>query len=249
MNISFSAIVCFIIILMIISVFTHIIKLKTSNNSKLYPHDYIRGKLKTGDIILFSAQIYDSKLKEITYTARTSFLGANYGHLGIIYRDGDDIYVVESTNINHIGDDVAFRFNNYKKGGIRIINYDILMQKYSAKHKGIFSVKFLDKPIPNDKFLKKLVKYKKVIFPNTIKLVCLLIIDVFISKYFAKFISSKIIKDKNMMCSEFVHSMLQDCGVLSYYPSKLFWPFKIATQDFKNIQKIRYSKPYRFSIG
>ena len=76
-----------------------------------------------------------------------------------------------------------------------------------------------------------------------------MIIDVFISHSLAQFLSRKMISSKNMMCSEFVYQILIDCGVLkSEYPKKLFWPFKISEDEFRELEKVRYSKPYRFSL-
>lgn len=243
----FTLIVGIGIILVLLSIMAHIIKVKKVRNSyKLYDPEHIRSKLKTGDIILFACRKYSNMFNKIAYTARTSFLGANYGHLGLIYREGDDIYVVESTNKGHAGKSKAFQLNKKDKKGVRIINYDTLMNIYSKKYKGMFSVRFIDKPISNKKFMKTLDKYTNITFPSVYKLVIVLFIELFISKNLAKIVSDKLIDDNSMTCGNFVYSMLRDCGVLSEYPEKLFWPYKISTDSFKDIQKVNYSKLYRF---
>ena len=50
-----------------------------------------------------------------------------------------------------------------------------------------------------------------------------------------------------MMCSEFVHSLLNRCGALKDYPSKVFAPYYL--QDpvrFKQLEIVSYSDIVRF---
>jgi hypothetical protein len=52
------------------------------------------------------------------------------------------------------------------------------------------------------------------------------------------------------MCSEFVHSFLNKCGVLKDYPSKLFMPYYIEDSElFKDLELVRYSDIVRFRYG
>lgn len=246
----FVTIVGFLVILILLSIMIHVIKIKKDKSKYvMYDSNFIRSKLRTGDIILFASTKYNNIFDKISYTARTTFLGANYGHLGLVYREGDDIYIVESTNINHIGESKALLLNKYNKGGIRMISYDILMEKYSRHCRGTFSVRFIEKPISNKKFMSALNNYKDVTFPKPYKLVLLLFIELFISKTFAIFLSSKILDPNEMMCGSFVYNILHDCNVLEEYPEKLFWPYKVSKNNFEDIQLVKYSKFYRYSLN
>jgi hypothetical protein len=49
------------------------------------------------------------------------------------------------------------------------------------------------------------------------------------------------------MCSEFVHSFLNKCGVLKDYPSKLFMPYYIEDAEvFQRLEIVSYSEIMRF---
>jgi hypothetical protein len=53
-----------------------------------------------------------------------------------------------------------------------------------------------------------------------------------------------------MMCSEFVHSMLNRCGALADYPSKVFAPYYLEDSAvFKKLELVEYSDIVRFNYA
>ena len=122
----------FIIILIIILVC--IIIFVGPKQHQLVFYDKIKDKFKTGDILLFSCKKHSSTLKHIEYYMRTNLLGSIFGHVGIVLREKDNLYMVECTDIGHIGEKHAHYLNDQKKGGVRIIKLEYLLKKYSKRY-------------------------------------------------------------------------------------------------------------------
>ena len=52
-----------------------------------------------------------------------------------------------------------------------------------------------------------------------------------------------------MMCSEFVHSILNRCGALADYPSKLLAPYSIEDDGFfRRLERVPFSGVVRFTF-
>lgn len=200
----------------------------------------IRNKLKTGDIIFFSRK--ETDIIDWEYYFRKKLLGSTISHIGLIYRENDNIYVVECTSKIHTGNNCCIKLNKHNNGGIRIIQFDKLISIYS----GYFYVKFISKEIPNDLFLNKLDNYKKYVYPNKFILLVIFIIDRLISTKFAEWLSKHLIPLDTIICCEFVYRLLLDCNVVKKYPFKTFWPFCFNDEIFNSLQKVTYSKAYKF---
>lgn len=237
-------IIIFLIIIIILAWIRNNIK-NNEGNTAVYKYQNIKKYLKTGDIILFSCNKHNNKFDGITYYCRTMLLGSEYGHGGIVIRDGDKLFVLECTDIGHICEKDAVYLNNYNRGGIRIIDMDILLKEYHNMYQGHYGVRFITEEIPNTDLIKYLSDYKNVIFENKKILFLLALSDIFISHDTARYLTKFSSKDR-MMCTEFVHSILYKCGVFKYYPSKLFWPHIINDEQFKQLEKIKYSNIFKF---
>ncbi|QGR53978.1 hypothetical protein [Moumouvirus maliensis] len=237
-----------IIFFILFIIFIYILNKKTSSDELEYNYTDIRKYLKTGDIILFSCKKHENILDELQYFSRTTLLGSEYGHVGLIMRENDKIYVVECTDNNHTGDNYAWRKNNYKKGGLRIINLDVLLKEYYKSHLGAYGIRFISEPIPNDIFLDKIKKYYDMPFESKFTLFALAFVDICISHDISSELSN-ILADKNkLMCSEFTHDILYRCGILKPYPSKIFWPYLIDNELFDSLHDSKYSKLYKFNF-
>jgi hypothetical protein len=216
-----------------------------ANHEKIaYDYNNIKKKFKTGDIIMFSYGRYRSLLEELGYLSRTKLFGTIYGHIGIVLREGNKLYLIECTSSNHTAKKYAYTLNNENRGGVRIIDLDILIREYHDEEKGIFAVKFADKEIPNKLIMCVLEKYGNVIFENIPK-IALFVVANFISNKFSKKLA-KTADNNRMTCSEFAYELLYQCGYVEKYQSKLIWPHLFSNGQFDKLTKIKYSKPIGF---
>lgn len=263
---SISSIILLVLVFALILIVVYLRSRPRSVNDNGIIYDYrrnIRHKLKTGDIILFSSKENGSVFDKIKYWSRTKLLGTEYGHVGLILKNPKtgELFLLECTDYMHTADDEAIHLNNYNRGSVRIINLDTLIDKYYQQQMGIFSVKFIEKEIPYNLIMNKLREYKDVIFEDKWKLVFLATTDLLISHDFAKKLTSSpnsstdIIKHfrsnnryRKMMCAEFVHEILYRCGALKAYPSKLFWPHIYTSAFFKELEIIKFTKQYKFTV-
>ena len=236
-----------IIIFILILILLYILFSVNNDNSPIYYYEDIKDKLTTGDIILFSREIYDSVLDKILYDTRTKLLNSIYGHAGIILKINNVLYIIECCGYYQTGYAHANHLNNQKMGGVRIINLDTILKDYYKNYKGICAVKFISREIPNSVIMQNIIKYQNMIFEKGKNVCFLAVADLLISHKFAENISKKF-SDKRMFCTEFLHSLLCDCGVLKKYPSKLFWPHCITQKIFDDLEIIKYSKPYKFTF-
>ena len=240
-------ILIFIILLIIYLIFF----VKKSNRYEHLPmnnYNKIKHKFKTGDIILFSCKIHSSFINNLEYYIRTNFIGSEYGHVGIILKINNGIYLVECTGHDHIADNYAYRMNDYGKGGVRIIDFEVILKYYHNETHGNFAVKFISKEIPNKIFLSKLKDYKHIIFRDKENVYYRAILDVAVSHD----LSEKIFEEEEaveMVCSEFVHHFLHKCNILDKYVSNLFWPHLFTDGTFDELALVSYSEPYKFIIS
>ena len=253
-------IIVIIILLVLVIIFNRPRMINTLNDKTTYKYSNLREKFKTGDIILFSYIKHDNLFKKLTYQCRTTFLGFEYGHAGLVMKHDGNLYVVECTDTEHVDNDKCIylnnksendkcvHLNNKKRGGIRIFEMDTLLDKYYRENEGHFGVKFISQEIPSNIILSSLKKYENITFENKISVLCIALIDIFVSHQFAETILEYHNNTDRMMCTEFLHRILNEANILKPYPSKLFWPHKINDVDFEKIEKIKFSKIHRFII-
>lgn len=248
-------VIIIIIILLFLFYLTWVLKIgdfsepgSLDKNEVIYQYQDIKLKLKTGDIILFSCKKHQSFTSEIKYFCRTTLLGSEYGHVGIILKSNNKLYVVECTSNPHTGRQYAYHLNNYNQGGVRIIDLEILLKEYYRDNTGEYAVKFIEKEIPNSHIFNNINKFKNMIFEHRLLLLFLGFIDTCISHNLAIYLSNILPENNTLMCSEFMHRLLCDCGILEEYPSKLFWPHTVNNKIFEDLEIIKYSKPYKFTL-
>ena len=211
-----------------------------------YSYSTIRPFLKTGDIMMFSCRDHLGGMETFKYYARTSLVDSEYSHVGVVMRDGDRYYVLESTNVDHAGDSRAQNLNSYGKGGVRIINLDHLIEDYYKAYSGTFGVRFISKEIPNEILLKHLESYRECTFDSRSIIIPLAFVDLSLSHKLACKMNEKTADPSKILCSEFTHEILNKCGVMKDYPSKLFWPFMYDWELFNLYTNVEYSQLYKF---
>lgn len=238
----------FVIVFIIFYILIFVKKTYKYKYDPFYDYDNIKNNIKTGDIILFSCKNNRNLYNSIEYLLRTEFIGSEYGHVGIILKDeSNNLFVIECVANDHCADKHATYLNNYKKGGIRIIELEKILNEYCKENAALFAIKFISREIPYSIAINNLNKYKDITFENKGRLFILGIIDVIISNNIGKKLALKINNNK-MCCSEFAHNFLYNCNVLKKYPSKIFWPHLITNDLFDEIEIVKYSKPYKFKL-
>jgi hypothetical protein len=243
----FLAVVAIIIVAIILYILLFVKRKDPHKEDPFYNYDDIKKNLKTGDIILFSCNQSDVS-RNIVYYLRTELVGSPYGHCGLIYRDNDGIWVLECVMEGHSGDEYATHLNDRRMGGVRFIELDILLKEYYKDNKSYFAIMFAADEIPNSHVMDNIEYYRDKTFESKIKLFFLGGADVCVSNRFCRGLHSLMEDEDKIMCSCFVHNILYRCGALKEYPSKLFWPHLLNREDFRDLQNVKYSRPYKFAI-
>ncbi len=240
-------VIMIIVIMVLFNIFSKILFAPSyATGGKIHKYSEIKQKLKSGDIILFSCKKFDSSINKFEYNLRTKFIGSEYGHAGIIYKKDKRLYLLECTYYDHIGYEKAKYLNDKKKGGVRIIDLDYLINEYYKDSRALFAVKYISKEIPDKVMDDTIKKYKDVIFPNRYLFYLIFLIYYCLSETLASEIGIRLIDENHRMCTEFMHHFLNNCKVLKEYPSKLFWPWKITDGTMDKLQIIKYSDAYKF---
>lgn len=210
------------------------------------PFDQVRGALKTGDIILFHKTTRSGFLDvlELDILAPLFFEQNEFRHSGIIVRRGDDLFVMECTEELHSGHSHA----TYPTGGkgVREVPLDALLQAYTRDNgEPHFGVRFIAEEIPLEALMKTVCEVGPVRYMKGHRSV-----PVFLSQYVLPSPLVRKVVDLNahhMMCSEFVHRVLNGCGVMRDYPSKLFAPYILENASlFSRHDLGGYSEIVRF---
>ena len=214
-----------------------------------FTFDQIKSSLKTGDILLFSRRDDQGLIDNIVYNARTKLLHNEYGHVGIIYRDDNgQLFVIEAVKPDQIAEDYAYYYKDARKGGLRIIDMDTLMYRYSKEAQAEFGLMFINKAIDNKLLTSNLDYYKNTTFRNGIIMTLLAFVDTAISNKQANWLAKHVYHKDRLMCSEFVYDILQRCGVVKPYTSSIFWPHLFTNGVFDKLAEGRYSECVKFVV-
>lgn len=221
-------------------------RLKTMIN-----YNEIKSRLKTGDIIMFACKKHDNFIIEAIYNLRTSALGIDFGHAGIVIKvngstGGNGLYLLEVVNTDHPGNDKAYFFNGGEKGGLRIMPLKFALETYTNECNGIYAVRFADVELSAQCLSDNIYKYTEKTFPSKTSLFLLGFIDIIISHAVSINMMDKISSEEKIMCTEFLYSILNDCDTVKDFPAKLFWPHYLSTSKFDTLSKINYSEPVIF---
>jgi len=206
----------------------------------------IRAAARTGDILLFHKTTRSGFLDalELDVVAPMLFDQNEFRHSGIVVRKDGELFVMECADQLHSGHDEATYLT--PGNGIRIVAMETLLQAYNRDNGDpYFGIKHIADEISVDRVYAALAQFGRIDY-----------LKMYGSAYV--FLSCAVLPKKmhprvldkyrnEMMCSEFVHSLLNRCGVLKNYPSKLFAPYTIEdTAAFREFEIVKYSDVVRF---
>ena len=208
----------------------------------------VRDRLKTGDIILFHKTARSGFIDslELDFVSPVFFRANEFRHSGIIVRNDDDVKVLECAEERHSGYSQA----SYPTGGtgIRLVPLEALLDAYTQDNgKPHYGVRFIDSEIPADLVYDALSGYGPVGYLKMQRS-----IPLFLTKFILPGRIRRRVLDAfrhEMMCSEFVHSILNRCGALADYPSKLIAPYSIEDDGFfRRLARVQFSDIVRFTF-
>lgn len=201
----------------------------------------IKHKFKTGDIIIFSCPEHNN---DFIHAAGNYIYKRVYRsifiHVGMIIKLGNILYFIELCGPSHAGKDYAIYLNESNNEGVRIIKLDDCIREYYEKYGGLFAVKYLDKPLNPNIVLSLLDQYKDYTFRTSSEITRLSLCSLIYPQENIKY------DPKKMICTEFIHSILNKCGVFKNYPSHLFFPQHFSDSKYCYLQNIKYSDVHLF---
>lgn len=207
----------------------------------------IRAKAKTGDIILFhkTSRTGLVDMLELDVLSPVLFGQTEFRHCGIVLKKDEELFVLECADEFHSGHSKAKYLTEGK--GVRLIALETALCEY-AKDNGNahFGIKYIAHEIPLLMLDAALKHYAAINYLKTHKTAQVL----FSHAFFPRALHQRIVNayKNEMMCSEFVHSVLNKCQVLKDYPSKLFVPYYIANSAvFQKLEIVKYSDVVRFA--
>ena len=212
------------------------------------PLQEVRGSLKTGDIILFHKTARTGILDtlEMDVLGPLFFDPNEFRHSGIIVRRGDELFVIEVTEERHSGAAHA----SYPVGGsgIREVPLEPLLAAYTRDNGDPhFGVRFIPSEIDETALMSRVREIGPVIYLKARRSISIYLASFFLPPRVHRRIMNRY--SGEMMCSEFVHSVLAACGALRDYPSKLFAPYVIENPKlFERYDIAGYSEVVRFVL-
>ena len=208
----------------------------------------VRDRLKTGDIILFHKTARSGFIDslELDFVSPIFFRANEFRHSGIIVRHDDEVKVLECAEEWHSGYSQA----SYPTGGkgIRVVSLESLLDAYTRDNGSPhYGVRFIDSEIPAERVYDALGGYGPVRYLKMQRS-----IPLFLTKFILPGRIRGPVLDAfrhEMMCSEFVHSILNRCGALADYPSKLIAPYSIEDDAFiGRLARVPFSGIVRFTF-
>jgi hypothetical protein len=212
------------------------------------PLHEVRDALKTGDIILFHktarAGVLDTL--EMDVLAPLFFEHNEFRHSGIVVRRGDELFVLECTEERHSGAEHA----SYPTGGpaIREVPLESLLAAYTDDNGDPhFGVRFIPGALDQGVLMSRVKEIGPVIYLRARRSISIYLSSFFIPARIHRRLMARY--SGEMMCSEFVHSVLSACGALRDFPSKLFAPYVIENREmFRRHDLAGYSDVVRFVL-
>jgi hypothetical protein len=208
----------------------------------------VRKNLKTGDIILFHKTTRSGLLDtlELDFVAPLFFTENEFRHSGIVVRRGDALSVVECTEEFHSGH--AHAVYPTGGGGIREVPLEPLLDDYTRDNGDPhFGVRLIGKEIAADVMMASVKEIGPVSYLRASRSAGLFLSSFLLPRATHKRLTALFAGE--MMCSEFVHSVLARCGALREYPSKIFAPYIIENSHlFERHDLAGYSGIVRFVV-
>jgi hypothetical protein len=213
----------------------------------IVPYAEVRNRLRTGDIILFHKTSRSGFIDtlELDFVSPVFFRDNEFRHSGIVVRTGSDVHVLECAEERHSG----YSHAEYPTGGkgIRLVPLEPLLDAYTRDNGDPhYGLRFIANEIPQQRIFEVLKGYGPISYlPMQRSL------PLFLTRYVLPQRIRKPLLDayrSQMMCSEFVHTMLHRCGALGDYPSKLFAPYLIEDDVFfRRLSIVPFSDIVRFT--
>ena len=214
----------------------------------ILPFARVRESLRTGDIILFHKTARTGLLDtlELDFVAPLFFERNEFRHSGIVVRRGDSLSVVECTEPRHSG----YAHASYPTGGIGIreVPLEPLLESYTRDNGDPhFGVRHIPVEIPVAKLMSQVNALGPVGYLHARRSIPIYATSLFLpARVHARIIQRYA---DEMMCSEFVHSVLASCGALKPFPSKVFAPYLIENARlFARHDLVGYSDIIRFAL-
>ncbi len=212
------------------------------------PFEDVRAKLKTGDIIMFHKTARTSLIDslELDFISPVFFRATEFRHSGIIVRQGDDITVLECAEETHSGHAHAA----YPTGGrgVRFVPLEPLLDAYGRDNGNPhYGVRFISSEIPLNRILDVLGQFGPIAYLRMQRSIPLILTRFLLPNLVRRRLLSAFRHE--MMCSEFVHNVLNQCGALGEYQSKLVAPYSLEDDRFfRRLERIPFSDIVRFSF-
>jgi hypothetical protein len=209
----------------------------------------VRGAFRTGDIVLFHKTARSGLLDaiELDFVSPLFFRANEFRHSGIIVRQDDELFVLECAEERHSGYSLAA----YPTGGtgIRLVPLERLLDEYTRDNGNPhYGVRFISNEIPASRIHAAVKEYGPINYLRMQRS-----IPLFLTKFLLPRRIRQVVLEAyrgEMMCSEFVHSVLNKCGALADYPSKLVAPYSIEDDRFfRRIQLVSFSEVIRFTFA
>lgn len=136
------------LVFLIFSVYFHdmFVHSKILQSAKKIKLDKLEDDVENGDMILFSSNLYGNTAYLIYRTFGTFLLGERWSHVGIIYKDKKDVYVME--------------ISDSQSGVVRMTSLKVLLRNYD----GIFGIDKCNKKISSTSLMKSYNKFKHMKF-------------------------------------------------------------------------------------
>src|SRR5687768_16135705 len=183
-------------------------------NTPIVGFDAVRDDLRTGDIILFHNTTRNGFLDalELDVLSPLVFGRNEFSHSGIIVRKDDELYVIECADRFHSGHSDATYLT--AGNGIRRVPLEPLLHAYNVDNGGEphFGIKHIGSPIDARAIDETVRRYGRIDYLAMHRSAWAFLSSVFLPQS----VHQRIIAAyrQEMMCSEFVHSLLNRCGVL-----------------------------------
>ncbi len=206
----------------------------------------IRSDAKTGDIILFHKTTRNGLLDtlELDVVSPLLFDENEFRHSGIVVRKDGELFVLECADALHSGHSEASYVT--EGNGIRIVPLETLLAAYNRDNGDPhFGIRHIADEISVGAVYAALAEYGPIDYLKMHRSAYVFLSCTILPKRLHPGVLDEYRNE--MMCSEFVHSILNRCGVLKDYPSKLFAPYTIENSAaFQEFEIAKYSEIVRF---
>jgi len=213
---------------------------------RIVEFDDIRAGARTGDILLFHKTSRNGLVDALEQDVVSPLLFSEneFRHSGIIVRKDGGLFVMECADRFHSGHGEATYLT--KGNGIRIVPLETLLGAYSRDNGDPhFGIRHISEEISLDAIESTLEQYGPIDYLRMHRSAFVFLSCAVLPKRLQPGVLEKYRSE--MMCSEFVHSLLSRCGVLRDYPSKLFAPYTIENSAaFREFEIVKYSEVVRF---